>query len=161
MRDLVADLGLKGLKLLSRLIARRWSKARAAWESAWGEPALGLRFLYLVVGLFIAAHLIPYAFREWGVIGGISYLGALLSAVSNASFFRIVRVGRADYVPLGLVAPIAILVGLAGSAAIRPLLGDAKDAVLAEDFVGALVILAFYGIFAHWFRRWQGGNPYS
>ena len=161
MRDLVANLGIKGLKLLSELVAKRCSTAQAAWESAWREPALGLRFLYLIVGLFVAAHLIPYAFRELGVMGGISYLVALFGAVSNALFFRVVRVGRAEYVPLGLVAPIAIFIGLAGSTAIRPLLGDAKDAVLAEDFVGALVILAFYGFLALWFRRWQGGNPYS
>ena len=83
------------------------------------------------------------------------------SSVSNAMFFRIVRVGRADYIPLGLVAPIAIFVGLAGSKAIRPLHGEAKNAALAEEFVGAVVILAFLGLFALWFRRWQSGNPYG
>ena len=36
------------------LLAWHWSKSRAAWESAWDEPALGLRFFYLVCGLGIA-----------------------------------------------------------------------------------------------------------
>ena len=81
-------------------------------------------------------------------MGGISYLIAVFGAMSNAMFFRIVRVGRADYIPLELVAPIAIFVGLAGSKAIRPLLGEARNAALAEDFVGAVVILAIFGFFA-------------
>lgn len=76
-------------------------------------------------------------------------------------FFRIVRVGRADYIPLGLVAPFAIFVGVAGSKAIRPLIGDATDVALAQNFVGAVVILAIFGFFALWFRRWQSGNPYG
>ena len=95
----------------------------------------------------IAVVLVPHAFRELGVMGGFSYLTALFSAVSNATFFRVARVGRAYY-PLGLVAPIAIFVGLAGSAAVRPMLGDAKNAALAQDFAGALIILAVFGVFS-------------
>ena len=160
MRDVAANVGLMGLEVLSKLVASQWRKSRAAWLSAWHEPALGLRVLYLVIGLFVAYLLVPYAFRELGVMGGISYFFAVFGAISNAMFFRIVRVGRADYIPLGMVAPIAIFVGLAGSKAIRPLLGEARNAALAEDFVGAVVILAIFGFFALWFRRWQSGNPY-
>ena len=161
MRDVAANVGLWGLEVLSKLAAGRWRKSQAAWLSAWHEPALGLRVIYLVIGLFVAYLLVPYAFRELGVMGGISYLIAVFGAISNAMFFRIVRVGRADYIPLGMVAPIAIFVGLAGSKAIRPLLGEARNAALAEDFVGAVVILVIFGLFALWFRRWQSGNPYG
>ena len=161
MRDVAANVGHRGLEVLSKLVASRGRKSWAAWLSAWHEPALGLRVLYLVIGLFVAYLLVPYSFRELGVMGGISYLIAVFGAVSNAMFFRIVRIGRADYIPLGLVAPIAIFVGLAGSKAIRPLLGEARNAALAEDFVGAVVILAIFGFFALWFRRWQSGNPYG
>ena len=160
MRDLIIDLGFKGLALLSKLVARHWRKSLAAWESALNEPAPVLRFLYLVCGLGLAVVLVPHAFRELGVMGGFSYLTALFGAVSNATFFRVARVGRAYY-PLGLVAPIAIYVGLAGSAAIRPMLGDAKNAALAQDFAGALIILAVFGVFSLWFRQWRSGNPYA
>ena len=150
-----------GLGVLSNLAASRWRKSKEAWVAAWHEPALGLRLVYLVIGLFVAYLLVPYSFRELGVMGGLSYLIAVFGAVSNAMFFRMVRVGRADYIPLGLVAPIAIFVGLAGSKAIRPLFGEAKNAAFAEDFVGAVVILAIFVFFALWFRRWQSGNPYG
>ena len=161
MRDLAADLGYGGLELLSGIVARHLSKSWAAWVSASNEPAPGLRLLYLAFGLLIAFYLIPPAFRELGVMGGISYLVALFGAVSNATFFRVAKVGRADYIPLGLVAPIAIFVGLAGSAAVRPLLGDARNAALAQDFAGALIILAIFGVFSLWFRQWRSGNPYG
>ncbi len=69
-----------------------------AWESASNEPAFGLRLLYLVAGLVIALYLVPHAFQELGVIGGISYVVALFGAVSNATFFRIARIGRANYI---------------------------------------------------------------
>ena len=161
MRYVAANAGHWGLEMLSKLAVSRWRKSRAAWVAVWHEPALGLRLTYLVVGLFVAYLLVPYSFRELGVMGGISYLIAVFGAVSNAMFFRIVRVGRAKYIPLGLVAPIAIFVGLAGSKAIRPLLGEAKNAALAEDFVGAVAILAIFSFFALWFRRWQSGNPYG
>ena len=160
MRDLAADLGSKGSELLSKLVAWHWSKSWAAWESASNEPAPGLRVLYLIAGLVIAFYLVPHAFRELGVTGGISYVVALFVAVSDATFFRVARIGRADYIPLGLVAPIAIFVGVAGSAAARPLLGDAKNAALAQDFAGALIILAIFGILSLWFRQWRSGNPY-
>ena len=161
MRDVAANVGHWGLEVLCKLATSRWKKSRAAWVAAWYELALGLRVVYLVMGLIIAYLLVPYSFRELGVMGGVSYLIAIFGAVSNAMFFRIVRVGRANYIPLGLVAPIAIFVGLAGSKAIRPLLGEARNAALAEDFVGAVVILAIFGFFALWFRRWQSGNPYG
>ena len=161
MRDVAANVGHRGLEVLSKLASSRWRKSRAAWVAAWHEPALGLRVVYLVIGLIVAYLLVPYSFRELGVMGGISYLIAVFGAVSNAMFFRIVRVGRADYIPLGLVAPISIFVGLAGSKAIRPLLGEARNAAFAQDFVGAVVILAIFGFFALWFRRWQSGNPYG
>ena len=160
MRDLAVDLGSKGFELLSKLMAWHWSRSWAAWESAMNEPAPVLRFLYLVVGLVIAFCLVPHAFRELGVAGGISYVVALFGAVSNATFFRVVIIGRADYIPLGLVAPIAIFVGVAGSAAVRPLLGDAKNAALAQDFAGALIILAIFGLLSLWFGQWRSGNPY-
>ena len=161
MRDVAANLGRRGLEILSGLIASRWRNSQAAWVSAWHESALGLRLVYLAIGLFVACLLVPYSFRELGVIGGISYLVATVDAISNAVFFRIVRVGRAGYIPLGLVAPIAIFVGVAGSRAIRPLLGEATNAALAEDFVGAAIILAVFGFLAFWLRRWQSGNPYG
>ena len=161
MRDLVIFLGSKGFELLSKLVAWYWNRSWAAWESAMHEPARGLRFLYLVGGLVIAVLLVPHAFRELGVTGGISYVFALFVAVSNATFFRVARVGRADYIPLGLVAPIAIFVGVAGSAAARPLLGDAKNAALVQDFAGALIVLAVFGVLTVLFGRWRSGNPYG
>ena len=160
MRDLAVDLGYRSLGLLFKLVAWHLSRSREAWESALNQPAPVLRFFYLVVGLVIASYLVPGAFRELGVAGGISYVVALFGAVSNATFFRVVIIGRADYIPLGLVAPIAIFVGVAGSAAVRPLLGDAKNAALAQDFAGALIILAIFGILSLWFGQWRSGNPY-
>ena len=160
VRDLAVDLGSKGFELLCKVVAWHWRRSWAAWESAMNEPALSLRVLYLVVGIVIAFHLVPHAFGELGVTGGISYAAALFVAVSNATFFRVARIGRADFVPLGLVAPIAIFVGVAGSAAARPLLGDAKSAALAEDFAGALIILAIFVVLSHLFGRWRSGNPY-
>ena len=73
---------------------------------------------------------------------------------------KAVRVGRARYVPLGLTAPFLILAGVTASIATRPLLGDAKNAALAEDFVGALIILGVFALMTLWFRRWQGGSLY-
>lgn len=149
------------MELLFKLLSWHWRRSLAAWESASNEPAFGLRLLYLVAGLVIALYLVPHAFQELGVTGGISYVVALFGAVSNATFFRIARIGRADYIPLGLVAPIAIFVGVAGSAAIRPLLSDAKNAALAQDLAGALIILAIFGVFSVLFRQWRSGNPYG
>ena len=101
--------------------------------------------------LLVVYILVPFAFSELGVIGGASYQFAM--------FFRMVRIGRADYIPLPLVALIAIMVGLIGSSAIRPLIGDAKDVALAQDFIGALIILGVFTFMTLWFRRWQSGNP--
>ena len=95
-------------------------------------------------------------------MGGMSYLLAVFGALSNAMFFRIVRVSRAKYIPLGLVAPIAIFVGTGRVQRRSGLcLEEAKTAAFAEDFVGAAVILAIFVFFALWFRRWQSGNPYG
>ena len=85
-------------------------------------------------------------------MGGASYVVAVYLAISNATFFRIVRVGRSCYVPLGIVAPLFIQVGVIGSSAIRPLVGDAKEAAMAQDVIGAFVILGVYAAMALWFR---------
>ncbi len=70
------------------------------------------------------------------------------------------KLRRKIYVPLGMVAPIAILMGVFGSSAIRPMLGDVKNAALAQDFIGAIVILAVFLIMWLVFRRWQTGTLY-
>ena len=160
MKSFLGNLALWPLKLLGKLAAWRWKKTRVSWRSAWREQARPLRFLYLVLGLFIANALVPVAFGQLGTVGGLSYLLALLLATLDATFFRAVRVGRIKYVPLGLTAPFLILVGVAASIAIRPLLGDAKNAALAEDFVGAVIILGVFGLLTLWFRRWQSGSLY-
>ena len=161
MRDLAVDLGSKGFGLLAKLAAWYWGRSWAAWKSASNEPALGLRIFYLIAGLVIAFYLVPDTLRDLGVMGGISYMAALFGAVSNATFFRVARIGRANYIPLGLVAPIAIFVGVAGSAAVRPLLGDAKNAALAQDFAGAIIILTIFGVLSLLFGKWRSGNPYA
>ena len=63
-------------------------------------------------------------------------------------------------VPLGLTAPFLILVGVTASLAIRPLLGDAKNVALAEDFAGAVIILGVFAVMTLWFRRLQSGSLY-
>ncbi len=160
MRSFFAKVALWPLKLLGRLLAWRWRETRRAWRGAWREPARSLRFLYLVAGLLFANAIAPIAFSQLGTIGGVSYLFAVLMAFLDATFFRAVRVGRFKHVPLGLTAPFLILVGVAASIAIRPLLGDAKNAALAQDFVGAVFILAVFALLTLWFRRWQGGSLY-
>ncbi len=160
MPSFLAKLVLFPLKLLGKLLAWRWKKTRSAWRSAWRESARPLRFLYLILGLFIANALVPVAFGQLGAMGGVSYLFALLLAILDATFFRTARVGRIKYVPLGLMAPFLILVGVTASLAIRPLLGDAKNAALAEDFVGTAIILGVFALMMLWFRRWQSGRPY-
>ena len=119
-----------------------------------------MRFLYLILGLFIANALVPFAFSQLGAIGGITYLFALLLAISSATFFSTVKVRRVTYVPLGLTAPFLILVGVSGSIAIHPLLGDAKNAALVEDFIGAIIILGVFAVMTLWFRRLQSGSLY-
>ena len=160
MKSFPGKVTLWPLLLLGKVVTWRWKKTRAAWLSAWREQARPLRFLYLVLGILIANGLIPIAFSELGAMGGISYLFALLLAILDATFFRAVRVGRIKYVPLGLTAPFLILVGVSASFAIRPLLGDKKNAALAEDFVGAVIILGMFGLLTLWFRRWQSGSLY-
>ena len=45
MRYFVSTIGWKTLELLHKFVAWRWEESRAAWASAWVEPARGLRFL--------------------------------------------------------------------------------------------------------------------
>ena len=150
----------KTLRLPGRLAASRWRSTRRAWESAWREPVRGLRFIYLALGLAIAYLLVPFVFSRLGAIGTVSYLVCVFFAMLNATFFRVVKLRRRLYIPLGLVAPIAILMGVFGAAAIRPMLGDAKNAALAHDFIGAIVILAVFLLMWLIFRRWQSGILY-
>ena len=160
MTAMLQLLALWPLKLFGKLVAWRRKKSRSAWRVAWREPARPLRFLYLVLGLLIANSLVPVAFSQLGAIGGVSYLFAVLMVLLDATFFRAVRVGRFKYVPLGLTAPFLILVGVSASLTIRPLLGDAKNAALAEDFVGAVIILGVFALMTLWFRRLQSGSLY-
>ena len=150
----------KVLRLPCRLVAARWRGTKRAWASAWREPVRGLRFIYLAAGLAIAYLLVPVVFDRLGMIGTVSYLVCVFFATLNATFFRVVRVRRKFYVPLGLVAPIAILMGVFGSAVIRPMLDDARNAALAQDFAGAIVILAVFLLMWLIFRRWQSGTLY-
>ena len=160
MPSFLAKLVVFPFKLLAKLLAWRWRTTRSAWRSAWREPARPLRFLYLIIGLFIANALVPVAFDQLGAIGGVSYLFALLLAILDATFFRATRIWRVKYVPLGLAAPFLILVGVTASLAIRPLLGDAKNAAFAEDFVGAAILLGVFALMTLWFRRLQSGKLY-
>ena len=160
MRQFLARVALFPFKLLGKLLAWRWKETRRSWRSAWREPARSLRVLYLGLGLVIAYAIVPVAFSQLGMMGGVTYLFAVLMALLDATFFRAVRVGRFKYVPLGLTAPFLILVGVAASLAIRPLLGDAKNAALAEDFAGAVIILGVFALLTLWFRRWQSGSLY-
>ena len=159
--DLVGGLASGAGRLLLRLGAWWWRRSYAAWRRAWGEPARGLRLFYLGFGLLISWALIPPAFTALGFMGAASYLFALFLALSNATFFRVVKVGHAKYVPLGVVAPLAILVGVAGSRAMGPLLGDARDAAFAGDLVGAVVILGAFVAISRLFGEWRSGNPYG
>ena len=160
MLAFIAKAALVPMKLFGKLVAWRRKKSRSAWRVAWREPALPPRFLYLVLGLFIANALVPVAFSQLGTMGEVTYIFAVLMALLDATFFRAVRVGRIRYVPLGLTAPFLILVGVSASLTIRPLLGDAKNAALAEDFVGAVIILGVFAVMTLWFRRLQSGSLY-
>ena len=133
---------------------------KTAWISAFSEPHLEPRVSGLIVGILTTWVLIPAAFNDLGLMSGLSYSFALYLAFANATLFRIARVGRDVYVPLGFVAPVFILVGVTGSSAMRPLIGDAKDAAMAQDFIGAAVILCVFVIVSLWFRQLRSGNPY-
>ena len=150
----------KTLRLPGRLASSRWRSTKRAWASACREPVRGLRFIYLALGLAIAYLLVPFVFARLGAIGGASYLFCVFMAMLDATFFRVVKLRRRLYIPLGLVAPIAILMGVFGATAIRPMLGDAKNAALAHDFAGAIVILAVFLLMWLIFRRWQSGTLY-
>ncbi len=160
MRDPLERLGSEAFRQVGRLLAwhlRGWGNA---WGSAWQGPYRDLRLLGLGMGVLITWFLIPAVFDDLGFVRGASYFFAVYLAFSNATFFSIARVGRDRYIPLGAVAPIFILAGVIGSSAIRPLIGDAKDAAMAQDFLGALVILAVFAVMTLWFRHWRSGNPY-
>ena len=147
--------------LMRRLLAWHFRSWRESWGSAWHGPHRELRWFGLGIGALITWVLIPAVFDDLGFVRGASYFFAVYLAFSNATFFSIARVGRDSYVPLGAVAPVFILVGVIGSSAIRPLIGDAKDAAMGQDFVGALVILAVFAVMTLLFRQWQSGNPCS
>ncbi len=160
MRDPLERLGSEAFRQVGRLLAwhlRGWGNA---WGSAWQGPYRDLRLLGLGMGVLVTWFLIPAVFDDLGFVRGASYFFAVYLAFSNATFFSIARVGRDRYIPLGAVAPIFILAGVIGSSAIRPLIGDAKDAAMAQDFLGALVILAVFAVMTLWFRHWRSGNPY-
>ncbi len=149
----------EALRLLGRLLVWHLRSWQEAWGSAWQGPYRYLRFLGLSMGILMTWVLTTAVFDDLGFIRGASYFFAVYLAFSNATFFNIARVGRDRYIPLGVAAPIFILAGVIGSSAIRPLIGDAKDAALAQDFLGALVILAVFAVMMLWFRHWQSGNP--
>ena len=153
-------LSLAIFRLLGRLLARHLRSWQAAWSSAWHGPRLEIRLLGLSTGIVITWVLVPVAFNDLGLVRGASYFIAVYLAMSNATFFKIAKVGRDRYIPLGVVAPVFILGGVIGSSAVRPLLGDAKDAAMAQDFIGALVILGVFAVMTRWLRLWQSGSPY-
>ena len=153
-------LGAEALRFLGRLLGRHLRSWQEAWGSAWRGPYRDLRWLGLGMGILTTWVLIPAVFDDLGFVRGASHFFAVYMAFSNATFFSIARVGRDRYVPLGAVAPIFILAGVIGSSAISPLIGDAKDAAMAQDFLGALVILAVFAVMTLWFRQWRSGNPY-
>ena len=160
MRDFLERLGSEALRQVGRLLAWHLRSWQEAWGSAWQGPYRDLRFLGLGIGVLITWFLIPAVFDDLGFVRGASYFFAVYLAFPNATFFSIARVEGGRYIPLGAVAPIFILAGVIGSSAIRPLIGDAKDAAMAQDFLGALVILAVFAVMTLWFRHWQSGNPY-
>ena len=160
MRDFLERLGSEAFRQVGRLLAWHLKGWGIAWGSAWQGPYRDLRLLGLGMGVLITWFLIPAVFDDLGVVRGASYFFAVYVAFSNATFFSIARVGRDRYIPLGAVAPIFILAGVIGSSAIRPLIGDAKDAAMAQDFLGALVILAVFAVMTLWLRHWRSGNPY-
>ena len=152
-------LGSVAFRLLDRLLAWHFGNWQKAWSSAWHGPYWDLRLLGLGLGLFITWILIPATLDDLELMRGASYLFALYMALSNATFIKIAKVGRDCYLPLGLVAPVFILLGVIGSNAIRPMIGDARDAAMAQDFMGALVILVVFAVMTLRFRLSQSVNP--
>ena len=153
-------LGSAALRLPCRLLASHLKGWKTAWKSAWKQPRLGLGLLGLCMAIVVTWVLIPAAFSDLGTIRGVSYFTAVYLAMSNATFLKVARCGRNRHFPVGAVAPIFILAGVIGSSAIRPLIGEAKDAALAKDFVGAVIILGVFGVMMLWFRSLQRGTPY-
>ena len=86
-------------RLLFRLLAWHLKGWRRAWRSASRQPRRGLRFFGLVIGLTITCILVPMAFDDLGLVRGISYAISVYLAISNATFFRVARVGRKRNVP--------------------------------------------------------------
>lgn len=160
MGNLIGALLSQGLAWLVQIFLGQCSNTASAWSSAWHEPVRGLRSVYLVIGVLISLHLIPDAFNQFGWMGGVSYVFALYKAMSDAVFFRAVRVGTM-WVPLGWVAPIFIFLGVAGSKSIEGLIGEAKSAAFANDLSGAIGILLIFFLMSRVFRRWRSGNPYD
>ena len=146
-------LGSATFGLLGRLLAWHLRSWREAWGSAWQGPNREIRLLGLVIGILTIRLLTPIVFGDLGFVSRTSYLFAVYLAFSNATFFSIARVGRNRYFPLGAVAPVFIFVGAIGSSAIRPLISDAKDAAMAQDRIGALVILVVFVVILPRFRR--------
>lgn len=160
MSDFIETIGSSAFRLLGRLLAWHLRNWQAAWTSEWNKPYVGLRLIYLSISLCITCVLVPTVFNDLGVLSGLSYCFAVYLAISNATFFRVVRINRNRHLPLGIVAPVFIVAGMIGSSAVRPLIGDARNAVIAQDFVGAIVIIGVFAIMTIWFRLWQSGNPY-
>ena len=160
MSGFIETVGLATLRVSGRLLSwhlRSWGEV---WSSAWQGPYRYLRLLGLSMSVLITWFLIPAVFDDLGFVRGASYFFAVYLAFSNATFFSIARVGHNCYIPLGIVAPIVILMGVIVSSAIRPLIGEAKNAAMAQDFLGAFVILGAFAVMTLWFRLWQSGNPY-
>ncbi|MBM3945647.1 MAG: hypothetical protein FJ317_09220, partial [SAR202 cluster bacterium] len=78
-------LAISFASLVMRLVTWWWERTSAAWSHAYGEPMLELRLLYLLIAAIVSVVLIPVAFKDMGIVGGISYLFALFMATSNAT----------------------------------------------------------------------------
>ncbi len=155
----LSEIRSRAVRLLGALLVRHLRGWQEAWSIALQGPYLWLGVIGLTMGVLITGILVPAAF-DIGIMTGISYLMALYFAFSNAIFVRVVRIDHGRIIPVGVVAPIFILVGVIGSGAIRPLIGDAKNAALAQDFISAVVIFGVFVGMTLWFRQWQSGNPY-
>ena len=159
VKSLAKGLGRIVLKLLKKLLAWHWRTWKSEWSSAWREPDLLVRAVALASGLGITVYIVPRVIEELGVISGVSFVFASYMALAKATYFRVARVGEYRNVPLGLAAPVLILVGTYASQALSPLLSEAKNAALAKDFISALVISGVYVVLWLTFRPFQGGRP--